>query len=564
MNKKLVASVLLASVVLTSCGKAPEVTETSETTTEQTTTTSAETTTDATTAASTTAATTADQSDIDEKFRGLVPGDTFTFGEYEGEEMSWIVLSTTGYVCYCIAEDNILVRNYDSSGRVDDRNDSDLFHWLNEDFYEGSFTDEEKVRIKYAVSESDISSDYKIYLLSRRDVMSYETILQAHPASDDWWLRSGSNSVPESVDICSCSGQVSYDGASCSDWNGVRPAMRLYIGVDEDRLDLANLTPTPTPAPSQSSSSEEEPAAAVVPSEMSYDASISEEANLEAYYNNNIAGLYGSAPTVPTSYGPVDTLADIPTWLDIPGALAHSIADFDGDGDLEMIAFVFVAELDDVEIENTEEIFYRMHLLLIDDVDGTIRMLQDLPVLVHYYDWNDEYCVSMDGMHTGIYNTAFYILNLRIYQINRDDKPYIMMTEELNANPIGDGFAEDAYIFEVSDNTILYSSTYSGGPGSDDTSAVEITYENGEPVSHATYYMYPDMHDAPGMDEGIDLYFDRQGLAHNDYDRNYGTVVTDPSAILIAEAGVRYVDEATGEYGYGPWTFNYEVQVGVG
>ena len=321
---------------------------------------------------------------------------------------------------------------------------------------------------------------------------------------------------------------------------------------------------TTTAASEPADQGDPEPAAVITPANMPYDASASEEANLEAYYINNIAGLYGSAPSVPASYGPVDTLNPAPAWLDIPGALAHSIADFDDDGDLEMIAFVFVAELDDEDIEDSDIIFYRLHLLLCDDVDGTIKMVQDLPVLVHQYDWNDEYCVSLDGTHTGIYNNTFYSVNIRLYQLNRDDKPYIMMTEELNANPMGDGFAEDAYIFEVTDDTIYYSSTYSGGPGSDDTSADEIIYENGEPVSHDTYYMYPDMHDAPGMEEGIDHYFDRQGLAHADYVSNYGTVVTDPSAVLIADLGVRYVDEATGQYGYGPWIFNYEVQVGVG
>ena len=559
MNKKLIASVLLASVVLTSCGKAPEVTETEETTIEQTTSATTETISSDTT---TTAATTADQSDIDEKFRGLVPGDTFTFGEYEGEEMNWIVLSTTGYICYCIAEDNILVRNYDSSGRVDDLNDSDLFHWLNEDFYEGSFTDEEKVRIKYAVSESDISSDYKIYLLSRRDVMSYGTILQAHPTSDDWWLRSGSNSAPESVDICSCSGQISYDGASCSDWNGVRPAMKLYIGVDEDRLDLNNLTPTPTPTPTEATEETAEttvrphdgndpvpyePEMMDIPTPMTVDPSLSEEANLDAFYNNCLVPMAGQAPLDPVT---TQAASFNGPWLDLHGAVSRVIGDLDGDGDLEMVAFVFVAEevpyeyLYDGSVINNQyayeqwEVKYRLHLVLCDDVDGQVQMIKDLPLQTWYNDPDyPSAFVGMDEDHATLSNSTYWSADMAIYTISRDGKTYILITNDLYAYTFSDGYCTAGFLLEVTADDILYSSAYCQEIGSACTEAQEVRFENGVEVSRDVYYDEPDP-DHADMQAGIEYYYDRLGLEHAYRDPGDGSMITDPSASLVADISI--------------------------
>lgn len=568
MNKKLISMILLCSFLLASCSLMPKNEETSEeTTTEETTSESSE---DTTQTSGTTAYLAAE--DADDMFRYLSAGDTFTFGEYDGEELEWIVLSISGYTCYCITADIVEVMAMNETGGVNDWNTTTTCIWLNEEFYEEAFTDEEKVRIRYAAGTEGpvVDPDNKIYVATRYDIERYGDILATHPVHEDWWLRSHPNGTTNiKSDLCHPDGTVYDGGDNVLNEHGIRPVMKLYIGTDPDTLDLANLTPTPTPTPSPSPTPsptptpapEPEPATAVVPSEMSYDASISEEANLETYYTNNIAGLYGQAPSVPATTGERDFLPYGESWLDIPGALAHSIADFDGDGDLEMIAFVFVAELDEEEIENSDRICYRMHLILCDDIDGSVRMIQDLPVESWYMDRDGQYQTSMYSYHSCICSDTLFQLNISIYQIERDGKPCILMTEETSAFPVGDGFTEACYIFEVNDNTIMYASTYSAFGGSDDTHADEITFENGEPVSCDTYYMYPDYYDAPGMYQGVGYYLDRQGLANADYENHYGTQVTDTAAPLIAEVSVVPVMSVEGQYS-GPWTINYEVQIG--
>ena len=561
MNKKSIAAILLASVLLSSCSiiQAKETTEEEVTTTvEETTTTTTEETTSETTEAYTPTTT---ASTRDSKFEGLQAGDVFTFGQYEGEDIEWVILSITMNVCYCLANESIDSMPYDQGGEVYDWNNSSLSIWLNGDFYENSFTDEEKVRIRYCLNSQypEVDSDNKIYLLNRVDVNEYASILDEHPAGNSWWLRSKSNSEHTHADICSSRGNITYDGMSLSSRQGVRPAMKLYMGTSDDMLDLANLTPTPTPTPSPTPTPAPgySPEMPPVPEEMPYDDTLGEEANLENYYVNNIQGLYGTAAATSVSIETADYNDFFEPWLNINGALSHEIADFDGDGDLELVAFVFVTELDDAYIENTENYYFHLHLLLCDDVDGTIMLLDDLPVMTRWTNSDGELTDRFDEYHCGMYSNTYYTHDIGLYTIDRDGKELILMTITDSASPMGDGFDEAAFVWEISGNSILYSSSYCAGAGSDDTRAVEISYENGEVVSSDWYYMYPDQYDAPGMVQGIEFYIERLGMSCADRADGYGLDITGPNVTPIIRCGVDWV--SLEEQYQQPFLFTYYV-----
>ena len=570
MKKRYIATILLFSFMASSCSLKPF----AENTKEEETTTLEETVTESFEETSQSSQTTAylAAEDADDMFRYLSAGDTFTFGEYDGEELSWVVLNISGYTCYCISEDNIVYMAQNEGG-IGDWNATPICQWLNEDFYEETFTDEEKVRIRFASGTEGpvIDSDNKIYLLNRFDAERYADILADHPVQQDWWLRSrplGANNLK--ADICYPDGTLHDSGETVDSVHGIRPVMKLYIGTEADMLDLANLTPTPTPTPSPVPTPTPVPTPAPIdypehntvmpplPDAVPFDGSVSEEANLENYYSNNIQGLYGTAAATPVSIQCDDYTSFGTSWLDINGTLSHEISDFDGDGDLEMVAFIFVTELDDEDIENSEVYYYHLHLLLIDDSDGTISVIDDVPVETRWTNPDGSMSNRFDEHHCGISSDTHYTVDIGLYNISRDGMNLILMTEEINANPIGDGFNEAAFFFEISGDHIFYSSSYCACDGSDGTAACEVNYENGEMISDEWYYMYPEDYGVPGNYQGIDLYLERHGLTSETRSDSHGMDITNDFVTTIVRCGVDW--ESLEQQYNPPFLFTYYVE----
>ena len=558
MNKKKIATILLASILLSSCSASPSQETTAEA---DVTTTSEETTiTEVTESTAGTAATsTSSYAQIADEFLDLEPGDVFTFGEYEGDELDWIVLSKTVNVIYCLSEETVTFLPYDEEGHNNEWNGSSLSNWLNDDFYNSAFTDEEKVRIKFAYGTNypSVSHENKIYLLNRSDFENYRFILADHELTLGWWLRSYNNNDDTTADICDSNGDISYGGCDCSTPCGVRPAMKIYIGTDPDALDLSNLYPEQTEAPDETSETSErplegdpvpyEPSMMTIPAPMPADASLSEEANLDAFYNNCLVPTVGQVPLDPIT---TEASGFGGPWLDVHGALNRTISDFDGDGDLEMVSFVLVAEEQPYQyivngnvIDNTYayqhyEVVYRIHLVLIDEVDGQVCVIKDLPVQSQLYD-QDNINVSRDIDHSTISNCTYWQSSVTFYTVDRDGKKYVIVENQLKAYTFSDGYTAAAFMFEITPDDILYASAYCEEMGTADTSAVQVTYENGVEVSRETYYSEPEIHDAsPDMLEGLDLYYSRIGLSTGERDLGYGVTINDGSATRIADVSI--------------------------
>ena len=129
---------------------------------------------------------------------------------------------------------------------------SDIRSWLNNEFYNYFFTDEERERIIETTVINDDSpfrtisggndTIDKIFLLSLTEIMKYfdddgwdlneDRVAVFHEDFggwyNRWWLRSpGTNS--DSASWVLSDGAISGQGAMHHQWVGVRPAMWIYI-----------------------------------------------------------------------------------------------------------------------------------------------------------------------------------------------------------------------------------------------------------------------------------------------------------------------------------------------
>ncbi len=338
----------------------------------------------------------------------------------------------------------------------------------------------------------------------------------------------------------------------------------------------ARPTPRPTPGPAstttaatttETTEAEEEgpyrlrfiPVMPDLPESMASDANLSEEENLIAFYNERIVPLYGQTPAEAES--PV--FEDYPMldqqFFDLDGAVTYSVNDFDNDGDIEMVAVVLVSEPDNNGLADTEK--YRVHLMLCDDVDGQVSVIKDMPLVSHNNDERESVFLNLDEQQVCFPDRSYCYESMRIYTINRDGKVYILMTYEESSSFYSNGYSAGAVMIEVTAEDILLCSAYMEEPGSDDTSADEISYENGVEVSRTTYYMYPEYYgESEDMVIGLEYYIDRLGLARSEFGA-FGTgcrIVNDSSADTIAELNIFPVIEDMEQYPYYPVYFRFE------
>ena len=572
MNKRNTIAILLAVCMLASCGKAPE--ETTERNTEETTTTTAveETTEETTVPISSGVAT-----DISE-FSSLTAGSLFTFGEYEGETIEWIVLDidTDTDEIFCITKDIVSEQPYEEDGVIPTWNDSTLCYWLNRDFFEGAFTDEEKVRI-----ESSEDTAYRLYVLSRADFDNYTDILEQYPIDQYWWLRTRNAGSTGVADCINSSGELRLDGLSCRVSSGIRPAMKIYIGDNEDRFDQDALIPIPEPSPTSSPTPTPAPATpmpdeffieavdAEIPGPMPVDQSISGSENLVNYYEGYILETMGQSPLGPDEMYLYDTEESLNQEMDISGAVTYVIDDFDKDGEDDMIVPVFVEEdwFDSCQYYSntnriiTPEHFYRLHLLLCKTDNGEVIVTYDYAMVI--FTGDDD--VSLGHMDADQYMDGFESIclcgrSINVYTIDRGDQVNIVITSMSGYSAFGDGSIDSAYELEVSDGELQYTSAFvTPGMGSADHIGYQYYFEDGEITSRETYYEEPEVHGADPEDlYGIDLYLDRIGIDNESGaigDRMWSTDITDEDAELVAgmylgPVGDGYVESDEGHRGF--------------
>ena len=181
-------------------------------------------------------------------FKGANAGDIVKFGRYPQtvggvEDIEWQVLSVEGGKVLVISRYGLDAKPFD-----DDSNDwesSEICDWLNGEFYEDSFNDDEKGIIEF-------SDPGKVFLLSKDEAEGYfdsddarkcvpTEYAKAHCADEYdgcccWWLRSSY----DSDDVYSVDHDGDISGNAVSNIGGsVRPA--LWINLNENPFKGANV-----------------------------------------------------------------------------------------------------------------------------------------------------------------------------------------------------------------------------------------------------------------------------------------------------------------------------------
>ncbi len=154
------------------------------------------------------------------KYSSLKKGEVFEFGKYEGKPLKWRVLDIGSDSIYVLCETKICEKEFDESGRDSNNwSQSTIRKWLNEEFYKGSFDNEEKECIK------EVNSD-KVTLLSKEEAEKLMT-QQERSLGSGWWLRSARPNSSGSAWRVYSDGSLLDVGVYHT--YGVRPALNLKL-----------------------------------------------------------------------------------------------------------------------------------------------------------------------------------------------------------------------------------------------------------------------------------------------------------------------------------------------
>ena len=151
------------------------------------------------------------------EYASMKIGDTFYFGNYEGNPIKWKVLRKDSGSLYAISVEILCNRKYD----VASWNSSEIRKWLNSEFYNSTFSANEKEKIL------NVDSD-NITLLSRDEA---ERLLTQEERSlgSYWWLRTPYNGSCAGMWDVTSIGNVKHTDTM---WGyrseiGIRPAINI-------------------------------------------------------------------------------------------------------------------------------------------------------------------------------------------------------------------------------------------------------------------------------------------------------------------------------------------------
>lgn len=213
-------------------------------------------------------------------------GKFMTFGTYDGKPIDWIILGNNGDTYLLISKYILDARPYDSSHQELKWENSELRQWLNEDFYDQAFNDEEKARIvatspydrrpqlihtnddgteSLVLPEDDLLD--KVFLFTTYEAKDYfhtDAARAGKPTEDAkgkvmssvdsekciWWLSSlGNNGAASFVDE---KGHITVsEGIPTAAKYGVRPLIVITTESCESDIERIEreMTATPTPEP---------------------------------------------------------------------------------------------------------------------------------------------------------------------------------------------------------------------------------------------------------------------------------------------------------------------------
>ena len=174
-----------------------------------------------------------------------IEGDVIEFGTALIErdtKLEWIVLECQNDRALLISKNIIEYRNFHSKTKTNiEWQNSDICAWLNNDFYNGAFSEEEKAKVlEYEIqtknygSETSDSTQNRVFLFNIQEVKKYvtgkkyaETTIE--DSSKGWLLRDKAENQSHIAYVNEEGNIIDDFGAVMDSVQGIRPAMWIKI-----------------------------------------------------------------------------------------------------------------------------------------------------------------------------------------------------------------------------------------------------------------------------------------------------------------------------------------------
>ncbi len=185
------------------------------------------------------------ESELKEKLKSIKVGEAISYGSYKEKYLNWIVLKIQDGKAFIISSKTICNKPYHKPGGDTTWSECTLRKWLNNYFYNNSFSQVEKTRIipsnlnnennpQFKTPGGEITTD-NVFLLSIYEAKTYFANKRARFTGSMWWLRSP-GSIPSHAACIYTDGEIVLGGSKVYDDRvghqnglGVRPAMWIKL-----------------------------------------------------------------------------------------------------------------------------------------------------------------------------------------------------------------------------------------------------------------------------------------------------------------------------------------------
>ncbi len=182
------------------------------------------------------------------KLNNLKEGGKLFFGSHNGQRLSWKVLKIQGRKALIITENNVCNMPYHELGGTNITwSECTLREWLNNDFYNGDFTQALQERILPCTLNNDDNPKYKslggppttdkVFLLSINEAKTLFANGSARANGYHWWLRSPCDD-PKDAAFVRFNGEICLEGGwgvAATNAVGVRPALWVDLTSEKER-----------------------------------------------------------------------------------------------------------------------------------------------------------------------------------------------------------------------------------------------------------------------------------------------------------------------------------------
>lgn len=171
-----------------------------------------------------------------------LPGNTVTFGSFEGKPIRWKVVDLRGKMRLLLAEEIVTRRCYHRTTLEDATwSDCSLRKWLNKDFLESAFTPAERLKIvpnrlnnprnRKNYTQGGPGTMDRVHVPSPEEIERYMPDPATRAGNGWWWLRSPGSNLFSAVAVYD-DGTLYENGIHIDyDLGGVRPAVWVLLKV---------------------------------------------------------------------------------------------------------------------------------------------------------------------------------------------------------------------------------------------------------------------------------------------------------------------------------------------